>query len=535
MADEVWRRRSVRRTDRPALLVVQIDGLSLPALRHAIQEGLAPFMAGLLAIGQATVAAWEPMLPPTTPASQAGILHGRSVDIPGFRWYQKREHRLLVANHPVDASEILARLSDGHGLLAGGGTSIGNLLTGDAKRSYLTMATVAEEPRAPGTLIRLRTFFVSPLNGIRIAVGMASQFVKELYQGWRQEQENVRPRMKRGLDSALERAFLNSMVRNLSTELVIAEMRLGTPIIYVDYTGYDAIGHHSGPERPESLHAVLGIDRSIERVMAASSLAARPYRLVVLSDHGQSLGAPFAERYGQRLDQFVAAGMGSDASSIQAEDAEHAHALPLLMREVSGALGLARVVERGVAAAVGLASRVQRSDDQDEPDLVVCASGNLAHLYFTTSPNRMTRDEIERRYPGIVAHLLGHPAIALLLVRDETGHPVVLGRSGRRDLRSGGVDGEDPLTPFGSGAAASLARLDTFTNTGDIVLISRMDPDTHEVTSFEPLVGCHGGMGGAQGEPFILYPSDWPLGTDTIRGADAVHDILRSWLNALGL
>lgn len=135
------------------------------------------------------------MLPPTTPASQAGILHGRT-DIPGFRWYEKAEERVFVANHPADATEILKRISDGKGLLANG-ASIGNLLTGDAKRSYLTMATAAEQPRAPGTLIRLWTFLVNPLNAIRIVAGLVSQFAKELYQARRQEHEDVRPRMKR--------------------------------------------------------------------------------------------------------------------------------------------------------------------------------------------------------------------------------------------------------------------------------------------------------------------------------------------------
>ena len=348
LADAVLRRRSVRSINQPGLLIVQIDGLGLPALRSAIGQGLAPFLAGLLERREAALAPWHPLVPPTTPASQAGILHGHSTDIPGFRWYEKAERRMFVANHPADASEVLRRISNGRGLLAHGGASIGNLLTGDAARSYLTMATVAEQPRAPGTLIRLRTFLVSPLNGLRIVLGMATEFAKELYQGQRQQRRRVEPRMHRGLHSAMERALLNSMVRNISTELVIAEMRMGTPAIYVDYTGYDAIGHHAGPERPDALHVVRGIDRAIERLMTASGTARRPYRLVVLSDHGQSLGVPFAERYGQRFDQFVAAAMGSDIVSNQSDDAEHSHAFPLLAREVGGTLGRGCALDTGV-------------------------------------------------------------------------------------------------------------------------------------------------------------------------------------------
>jgi hypothetical protein len=530
LADAIARRRSVRSTDRAGLLVVQIDGLGLPALRAAMAAGDAPFLASLVEGGWA-LTNWHAMIPPTTPASQAGMLHGRNDHIPGFRWYEKANRRILVANHPADATDILARLSDGDGLLAGRGTSIGNLLTGDARRSYLTMATVAEEPRAPGTLVRLRTFFVSPLNGVRIALGMVKQFVRELYQANRQVRQHVEPRMHRGLDSALERAFLNSMVRNLSTELVIAEMRLGTPVIYVDYTGYDAIAHHAGPERPESLHSVRGIDHAIERVMRASARARRPYHLVVVSDHGQSLGVPFAREYGQRLDEYVAAAMGEGTESLHSEDEEHGHALPIIVREVVATLGLGRLAK----AVAGLTKGVSRSggSSKSKPALVVCASGNLAHLYFTAREGRLTRQQIEELHPGVLTHLVNQPSVGLALVRDADGHPLVISRDGRHDLVSGMVEGVDPLLGYRAGSAESLRRLDVFDHVGDIVAISRVEPGTDLVTSYEPLVGCHGGLGGAQEDPFILYPRDWPLPSEPLEGAPAIYTTLRAWLDAL--
>jgi hypothetical protein len=239
LGDAILRRRSVRGMSEPGLLVVQIDGLGLPALHSAIDIGNAPFLGGLLHRNEVALIPWFALLPPTTPASQAGILHGHNDEIPGFRWYEKSDGQLLVANHAGDAAVIARRQSDGHGLLAPDGASIGNLMTGDARRTYLTMATVAEEPRAPGTLIRLRTFLLSPLNGLRIVAGTVGEFLSELYQGRSQALRHVRPRMHRGFDSATERAVLNGAVRILSTELVMAEMRMGTPVIYVDFTGED--------------------------------------------------------------------------------------------------------------------------------------------------------------------------------------------------------------------------------------------------------------------------------------------------------
>ena len=165
----------------PGLLVVQIDGLSLPILNHALRGGRAPVISSLMRDGGATLHPWIALLPPTTPASQAGILHGRNDGIAGFRWYEKASARLMVANHPEDAAEIVRRVSDGAGLLVDDGASVGNLVTGDAPRSYLTMATIAEgAPSDDGR--RLRGFLATSVNYIRLLVLMLGEVVKELYQ-----------------------------------------------------------------------------------------------------------------------------------------------------------------------------------------------------------------------------------------------------------------------------------------------------------------------------------------------------------------
>ena len=99
----------------PGLLVVQVDGLSLPVLEGAIRAGRVPTLGRLVRGGEAALHPWTALLPPTTPASQAGILHGNNDGIAGFRWYEKETGRLLVANHPEDATEMVRRISDGQG------------------------------------------------------------------------------------------------------------------------------------------------------------------------------------------------------------------------------------------------------------------------------------------------------------------------------------------------------------------------------------------------------------------------------------
>jgi hypothetical protein len=120
------------------------------------------------------------------------------------------------------------------------------------------------------------------------------------------------------------------------------------------------------------------------------------------------------------------------------------------------------------------------------------------------------------------------------VVQDEDG-PVALGTAGSHRLRDGFVEGQDPLLPFGPRAASDLLRHQETAHVGDIVLVSTVDPNTHEVAAFEELVGSHGGLGGWQTDAMLVHPSDWPVAADELDGPDAMHRQLIAWLVMLGL
>ncbi len=514
----------------PGLLVVQIDGLSLPVLHNAIRAGRVPVLGRLVRDGVATLHPWIALLPPTTPASQAGILHGRNDGIAGFRWYEKASARLLVANRPEDAAEIVRRISDGTGLLADDGAGIGNLVTGDAPRTYLTMATIAE--RAPaGDDRRLRGFFVTTVNYIRLVVLMVGELAKELYQAERQRSRSVEPRMHRGLHYAVERAAVNVALRTVSTALVIEEMYGGAPTIYVDYTGYDTIAHHSGPERVEAIDALEGIDRGIGSLLKAARHARRAYHLVVLSDHGQSLGATFQERYGRPIEEIIAALLPATMTVVGTTDmAESAGMGRRIAAEFGRGSGLGPLLARRLPRTLGRSGdRVGHGPAAAPPDVMVCSSGNLAHVYFSSQPDRMTRETIEAAYPGLIEALARHPGIGALVVRSAAGHVLAMGTRGQIDLTEGEPDGGDLLDDYGPQAAENLRHLDGFPNAGDLILLGAVDRGTGEVTGFEELVGSHGGLGGWQTEPFILCPAALALGEDPLVGASALYRQLIAW------
>jgi uncharacterized membrane protein YvlD (DUF360 family) len=556
------RRPDVTRTDQPGLVVIQLDGLSHDVLSHSVRAGRVPEISRWIRSGTHKLGHWNALLPSTTPASQAGILHGNNDGIPNFRWWEKKDRRLLVANHPEDATEIERRISNGEGLLSPGGASISNIFTGDADRAYLVMSTIKVKERGLGQSDAFAWFFVSPYNYLTMGAKFLAEVVKENIQSRRQARAGIVPHMgsHRRFPYPFVRAATNVALRALGTSLIIQEMYRGTPVIYMDYTDYDEIAHHSGPERPESLDALDGVDRELRTLLKASAEAPRPYRFVVLADHGQSLGQTFLQRYGVTLQDVVRSLMGGPtsvaAATAQIEDWGQLNTFLGEVSETRGVSGsLARrvthdrrtgeQVELGPGAseftpaaarpaatpsAAGTAGTTGTAAEGEPADLVVVAGGNLALIYFNARDERMTLEAIEAMHPGLVEALVNHPGIGILMVRTAEHGAVAVGKHGIRYLDEERVVGEDPLAVYGEHAVASLRRLDELEHVGDIAVLSLYDPETGEIAAFEELIGAHGGLGGPQTRPFLLYPADWELDLGPLIGAPMVYRQLRRWM-----
>jgi uncharacterized membrane protein YvlD (DUF360 family) len=528
-------------TDRPGLVVVQIDGLAHPILAGRIRAGSVNTMARWIRDGSHALSRWEAILPSMTSASQAGILHGNNEGIPAFRWYERDRRRLMVSSNPADAAEIVRRVSNGEGLLSNDGASICNLVTGDATRSYLTTAALAEGSKGIGDSKAFLSFFFSPTGYLRSLTMFLGEFVKEQIQARRTRRSGMQPQMHRGLKYAGMRAASNVVLRDVNVSLIIEEMYRGANVIYADFTDYDELAHHCGPERVESFDALDGIDRSLATLEKAAANAPRPYRFVILSDHGQSLGATFRQRYGQSLGEVVRDLMSGRATVVQVQGTgEGAASVNSFLSEVTRTSGIGPAVARAALGDRRKDGLVDLEPEEvpppaDPSTIAVVGSGNLGLVWFTGHDHRLTLEELEELHPGLVSALAGHPGIAMLMVRGRDRGAVVLGPRGVRTLEGERVDGEDPTTPFGPHAVLSLLREDQMPNAPDLLVVSQYDPTLGEVAAFEELIGSHGGLGGPQTEPFILHPVEWTLDEDVPLGAPAIYRNIRRWLSSMGI
>lgn len=541
----------VRGRGEPGLLIVQLDGVSRAVLAHAVEAGLVPTIARWLRTGTHRLDGWWARVPATTPASQAGLLHGTSAQVPAFRWWDKELGRLVVTNRPVDAALVEARLSDGDGLLVHGGVAISTMFTGDAPTALLVMSRArGRRGFGPGTaFIR---FFASPYVLTRTLGLTLGEMVKELYQGRRQRTRGVVPRVPRRGAYVVLRAISNVLLRDLNTALVAEQLLGGAPTVFVDLVDYDEIAHHAGPVRPESLRALEGLDRVLDLLAEVASHSPRSYAIVVLSDHGQSLGATFEQVEGASLLDVVHDLMADDAprlagqgAAVRSDAGEEWGPLNALL----GSSGGARITDRtGRAAPVRFGARPAASGARALPEVAVTASGNLGVVAFPRLPGRVGLAEISARWPRLVPGLLARDAVGVVVGWTAGSGPVALGARGSRLLADGvplarALTNEDPLAPYGPRARSDLLRAAGLAHAGDLLLISAVDA-VGSVHAFEELVGSHGGLGGAQNDALLMYPADWTVDDDlrgdvggaaTLIGAEAVHAQLVRWQRGLGL
>ena len=178
------------------------------------------------------------------------------------------------------------------------------MFSGDAPHTLLTLSNVTERGRGK-VGHDYYAYFANPYSLTRTIVLTVNDMIREKWASLSVRRRDVRPRVHRGGLYPLVRAWTTVIQRDLAVTSLLSDVYAGRPVGYSTFVGYDEIAHHSGIERPETLRALEQLDQQFRRLELATADAPRPYRLVVLSDHGQTDGTPFRQRAGESLEDLV--------------------------------------------------------------------------------------------------------------------------------------------------------------------------------------------------------------------------------------
>ncbi len=505
---------------REGFVGIQIDGLSYPHLKMALDRGYMPNIQRHLNRGF-VAREYQAGLPSTTPAAQAAIFYGENGGIPGFRWFEKSTGLLISCNDPDHVQRFRENLfADKIGLLSGG-SSYSNILDGGAARSIFTVSSPHPQTMF-GRFGGLRFMLLSilhPLRICRMGAATVTEYFTDIYERW--HYRKTRPwRVSEGL-FPLIRIICNVILRELQTFGVIADIYAGVPYIYTTYSGYDELGHHFSPGSQAALKSLRHTDKRIGEIMRMLKHApGAEYQLIILSDHGQTPGYPFHNRFGATLGDAISAFLKKNQQAAVASG-------PLDFTRVQ--LGYLR--DELEARPSGWRSRIYRTSKNllqkkirelvpetikvdQEGGVVVTYSSSLAHVYITGSRQRLNALEVEAAQPLLVHFLSQHKGIGFVLakgVSDEIwcyhdgGHICASAKTPPPELEL------EFLRPYGTPDKLwpQLCKFAQEEACGDLILFGAYDGE--RIVCFDDQVGGHGSIGGEQSQPFLILPNNHPL------------------------
>lgn len=550
-------RATVSDDDERGFILIQLDGLSYSHMKEALDQGMMPYVKRQVTSGRWRLAPWRCGLPSSTPAVQAGMMFGNRFDIPGFRWYEKDRGTMMTPQRLDQISTVNDRISEGRRGILSGGSCYVSMFDGDAELALFTLSTLRrqrffESLRGLGLLM---LFFLSPLRVLRVlglAVGdyltrlarrllalarpLSRWLGSHLHELGVSSQGESTVLSSLDIFSPLLHAVTDALFTEVQTFGVMLDIYRRVPVIYANYNGYDEVTHELGPDHPDAFRRLRGIDRRIHQIdRMRERYQERDYDLYLMSDHGNTPANPFRWNNGGTLGQYLLDIIG-EGLSLDEHIERHTH----LSNRARYLYEELRALEESAsprfqnlltAARRYVDHHLENAEDLDydlkrEKDVVVSASGPLAHIYFNVSRRPLDVVEVMLLYPHLIDALTSTRGIGAVIGRARE-HTIVLGKDGGTlDIGSEPdlVEPPHPLSPFGDGgyAAQQIHRLAHFPHAGDLIVLGEME-ENGKVTTFESQAATHGGLGGPQGQPFIAWPPEQDLNPGQLDDAEDLY------------
>ncbi len=539
-------RPAVAPDDQPGFILIQIDGLSYEHLMEALEAGHMPYLKRLLSRGDLSVASWRCGLPSSTPAVQAGMMFGNRFDIPGYRWYEK-DREITINPQRLDRLHgVYDRISEGRVGILNGGSCYVSLFDGGADLALFTLSAVRRERffgRVRGIGL-LGLFLLSPFRSLRLLWRAVVGYLSSLGRRLIALMEPLRkPRAERGVLNPLDvfspllYATGDALFTELQTFGVMLDIYRRVAAIFTNYNGYDHVAHKLGLDHRAAYRVLRALDKRIRQIdRMRSHHREREYDLYVISDHGNTPSVPFSRENGATLGEYIIAAVGEGLSLDERTD-PHTHlqnTARLLHQELQAMEETTSPRFRQLIAPARrfVRQRLREGTDIDydlerQRDVVVSASGSLAHVYFNVSPRPLEMIEVVLLYPKLLERLSKSTGIGIVAGRAGESTIVLGSKGGRLHIEDEVevLEEPNPLAAFGDEAyvAKQVHQLAHFPHSGDLIVLGEVREDGKVIT-FEHQLSTHGGAGGPQGRPFIAWPPERPLAPATLNDPEDLYD-----------
>jgi hypothetical protein len=494
-------------TERRRLLIVQIDGLSRSVLEQGLAAGRMPFLRRLLDRGDWRLRPMIAGMPTSTPAFQMAAMYGVRPDIPGFHFHDKRRREDVYFPRAGDAALVEERQAAGRRGIVHGGSSYGCVFTGGAADNLFNFATIKRPTgsglvRAISNFIVLAWVFVKALTLTAVELGHAIlRLLADPVGEW-----------QRGFKSVAIKVAISVWVRQLFNLATSRDIYRGVPAIYVNFLDYDVFSHAYGPRHRRALRALRRVDRSLQHLYrVCRRVPEHRYDVYVLSDHGQAHCTPFEKLAGgRRIERMLFDDVFGHATVREVTPARpggrHRLASGIKAFRTGRAPGVLQrffnYLEDDFPWVLG-----ELKEARERDNVRVIAAGPNAFVYFVDTPEPLTIQRIEDRWPGLGETLSRCRGIGYVLARGNDG-PVCFWRGKRYRLSAsdpGPFAGRDDATAV----VAGISDLMAMPSAGDLVLYG-IDSAEGDV-SFIAETGAHAGPSRDELHTFIIGAAHAPL------------------------
>ncbi|HEY7516807.1 MAG TPA: alkaline phosphatase family protein [Methylomirabilota bacterium] len=489
------------------LLIIQIDGLSRAVLEQGLADGRMPFLRRLLDRGEWRLRPMAVGMPTSTPAFQMAAMYGVRPDIPGFHYHDKRRGEDVYFPRAGDAALVEERQSAGRRGIVDGGSTYGCVFTGGAVDNLFSFAMI-KRPTGTGVVRAISNFVVLGWVFVKALVLTAVELARAVL---RLVADPV-GEWDRGFKSLAIKIGISVWIRQLFNLAVSRDVYRGVPAIYVNYLDYDVFAHAYGPRHRRALRALRRVDRSILHLWrVCRRVPEHRYDIHILSDHGQAHCTPFEQiARGRRIERMLFEDVFTDATVREVTPMR-----PAGRRRLASGIKAYRS-----GRAPGVFQRFFNYLENDFPwvlgelkearerhNVRVIAAGPNAFVYFLDTPEPLTIQQIEDRWPGLGEQLSCCPGIGYVLARGNDG-PVCFWRGKRYRLGA-----SDPGPFAGRDDAAVVVEgihdLMAMPSAGDLVLYG-IDAAGGNV-SFIAEIGAHAGPSQDELHTFVIAADRAPL------------------------